>query len=208
MLLLPLPLLLSGCLTGNTIYMATHEHTRYLHEEVSRVEKAVCTQDAHLIVLLEGKVAGSSRKGPYTVTVFLPQSPAHGSVSAPRSSITEGWEPGLLERTDLLAVAVGPRVTLPGHQRTQNKLHDFPGLEGAARTLYLVENAAHDLNLEMVYVASDDKPEKLLVHVQTKKVSHPHNYPLLFWLPLTIPLDATTLPFQLLLYPLFSSIRC
>jgi len=214
LLLSLLPLLFSGCITANTITFATHEHTCYLHDDIKHVQKAAVTPDSRLVVWVDGKMAGAKHRGKYTVTASLNATSRMPGVAAReghyirRSAIVQGWDTNLLNNSDLISVTVGPTVILPQHQSAGNRRDQFDVIEGTERSLYIVQNEAHDLNLEMVYVDDTRTPRKNFFSFESKNVNVPHRYYLLLWLPLTIPADAATLPFQLLLWPVMSGIRC
>src|ERR1041385_3676976 len=155
----------------------------------------------------------ADHSGKYTVTASLlaPASRAafgekdHASVR--RSAIIDGWDGELMQSAGLAPVAVAPLVVLPGHEMTYTQRDRFTGIAGARRSVYVVRNAADDLNLEIVYVEPGRVPEKPFFSLETKNVWVPHRYYLFLWLPVTIPADAATLPIQLLLWPLMASIR-
>jgi len=212
--LLLLPLLLSGCLTANTITFATHEHTYYLHEQVKQVKQAAVTPDSKLVLWMDGKMAGAEHRGKYTVTASLHAStslsPArdmdHATIR--RRDIVEGWDTNAMKTPELFPVAVAPLVVLPDHEDTYKHRAQFNGIEGADRSVYVVESAAHDINLDVVYVDNGRVPRKTFFNLETKHVQVPHRYYLFLWLPVTIPVDAATLPLQLLMWPMWASIKC
>jgi hypothetical protein len=197
-LLLIMPMLLSGCITGYTVYQATHEVTLYRHEDIKSVEKVVQTQDAKLIALFYGKMAGSSKAGPFMVTIPLngpgPWVPTHDIVTVPRNAITEGW--CLPEETSLLPIPVVFPVILPGYESSFNVRDKFPGLKDRERTLYVVWCEKHDLNAELVYVVNGGNPSKTYYCLATKYEKRAHKYPLLLLLPFTVAGDIVTLPIQ------------
>jgi hypothetical protein len=206
--LLILPAFLSGCLTANTISFATHEHTRYLHDKIVRVESAVVLDDSNLVVCAHGKMAASRQQEDFTVSAAFPPPGGKESATVPRSAIVEGCNTSTSATNNRRPIATAPLVVLAGHQHAYANLEQFTAIEGAAESLYVVGNSARDSNLALVYVASGDRPRKIVFSLATKNVRLPHRYYLLFWLPLTIPADAATLPLQLLFYPMFASITC
>ena len=216
-----LALVLSGCITANTIGLATSEHTRYLHDKVKRVEKAALTPDSKLVLWVDGQMAGAGRSGKYTISASLSGLEpgraflsGHGGerdfASVRRTAIVQGWNEELMRSGDLRTVAIAPLVVLPGHQSAydQHRRLQFTGLEAAERTVYVVRNAENDLNLMLVYAEKGRVPERIFFDLETKYVRVPHRYYLLLWLPVTIPADAATLPLQLLMWPLVASIKC
>jgi hypothetical protein len=193
-----LPILLSGCAaTGYTIHQATQPVTLYRHEKVDRIEKAVATQDGKLLAFLQGKIAGASKPGPFTVTIpcseskSLPLKFDLHTISLPRSAVTEGWP--AMEEPRLLPVS-GVRIVLPDHQSAANQPANFPGSAGVERTLYVVWNERHDGNLEFVYVLQDPNPKRTFFALETKKEIRSHKYSLLLLLPVAVVADVVMSP--------------
>src|SRR5215467_10859747 len=102
-----LPSLVSGCMTRETLEKATFKQPLFLHDRIDRVEKAVITPDAKLVVLVEGQRA-HSKPGPFTIIANSPDANINGDQSFRnvfRDAIVAGWPSEFLVRTDLLAVA-------------------------------------------------------------------------------------------------------
>src|SRR5438046_2704892 len=105
--LLLLPTLLSGCMTATVIHTAGQEHTHFVHDRVTGVEKAAVLPDSTLVVWLDGKMADAAIPGKFMVRAPLSGSASlsaygerdHGTVR--RSTITEGWDPGGLDKDAL-----------------------------------------------------------------------------------------------------------
>jgi len=81
-------------------------------------------------------------------------------------------------------------------------------IEREPKLIILVQNEAHDEHPSLVLVTKDRLPRQTVYRLETKNIIVPHRYYLLLWLPLTIPVDAATLPLQILAYPFFKSINC
>jgi hypothetical protein len=190
-IILTLPMLLSGCMTGYTVMQATQGSTVYRDDKIRRVEKAVQTQDGKLVALFEGRIAGASKSSRFTVSIPLTDS---DFVTVPRSAVTDGWH--LPEGTNLLSIAVVFPVVLPGHEDSFNERDKFLGLAEAPRTMYVVWNEKRDLNIQLVYVVHDAHPQKRFYLLASKDEERAHEYPLLLLLPLTVAGDIATLPFQ------------
>src|SRR5215469_12309338 len=138
-LLLTMPMFLTGCMfTGYAYMSATHESTVYRDDKIKSVEKAVQTPDGKLVVLLNGKMAGASKAGPFTVTIPIsgpgsfPKS--EGIVTVPRSAIVEGRHWPEEREGELLPISVVCPFILPAEEDSFNMRNKFPGLENSERT--------------------------------------------------------------------------
>jgi hypothetical protein len=218
-----LQVVLSGCLTGITVASATCEHLAYLHDKVAHVEKAAVTPDNKLVIWVNGQMAGADCPGNYTVTASLARLEPGASAFTSghegennmghvrRTDIIDGWDAESMRSGDLRPVGTAPLVVLPRHDRAYSEWQrrQFTGVEAAERTVYVVvPNGEDDLNLTLVYVEHGRLPEQTFFNLESKSVRVPHRYHLLLWLPITIPVDAATLPIQLLLFPVVMSNRC
>jgi hypothetical protein len=189
--LLLLPMMQSGCCTYLTVDSATHA---YRHDSVRRIERAAITPDDNLVVLVDGAVAESSRVKRYTVTVPLPL--GEDGVWVPQKGMSEGWKKEVFNRPDALPIAVGPPVVLPAYQSARGNPSRFSEIAGAERTLYLVRHSRPDAQTCLFYVARGQHPRKINIGLDGRDVKTPRRYPLLLLVPLTIPVDAATLPLQ------------
>jgi hypothetical protein len=190
--LLLLPMMLTGCCTYLTVDSATHA---YRHDSVRRIEKAAIAPGDKLVILVEGTAAESSHVKSFTITVPLPAD--ESGIGVPRKGMAEGWEPGFFNRSDSLPVNVAPPVVLPAYQSATGNQDRFVEIAGAERTLYLVQHSKPDRQTSLFYAVSGQHPRKIDIGLDGRDVKTPRRYPLLLLVPLTIPLDVATLPFQI-----------
>src|SRR5262245_53169876 len=188
--LLILPLV-SGCLTRDVIDRATAEHPLFLNDRIDLIERAVITPDTNLVVLVEGKMARTP-PGQFTIIANLAATREVEEQQVPqvilRNSVVAGWPSEYLVRTDLVAVAVAPLVI------RSSELENLSGLSGVERTLYVVKTPTDHMNLRLVYVESNPSPRKICFFVQDEYAGSGHNYPMLFWLPITFSADLIVTP--------------
>jgi hypothetical protein len=186
-LLVMAPMFLSGCMISGYTYMsAVHPDPLYRNDKIKSAEKAVQTPDGKLVVLFNGKMAGSSKSGPFMVSIQLrdpkvlptDRDPSPDLVFVPRSAIIEGWH--LPEEHDLLPISVVFPVILPAHEDPFNVPDKFPGLKDSERTLYVTWNEKHDINAQLVYVVKDSEKNKTFYCLDEWKKERSHNYPLFF----------------------------
>jgi hypothetical protein len=189
--LLLLPMMMSGCCTYVTVDSATHA---FRHDSVQRIEKAFVTPDHKLVVLVEGTTAESSHVRRFTISVSL--SASEDVVWVPREGMAEGWAPESPSPADALPVTLAPPVVLSAYQSARGNQDHFLEIAGAERTLYLVRHLKPDSQTPLLYVVKNPHPQRIDVMLDGRDVKTPGRYPLLLLVPLTIPVDVVTLPFQ------------
>lgn len=182
---------LSGCCTYLTVDTATHA---FLHDRVQRIEKAAITPEDKLVILVEGTVAESTRVKPYTITCCLPTDDIY--VRVPREGMMAGWEPKLLNSEDTRPVTVAPAVVIPAYESVRGNRNHLLRVPGAEKTLYLVQHEKPDKITDLFYVGAALKPREIDFYLDGRDVKTPRHYPFLLLVPLTIAVDAATLPFQ------------
>jgi hypothetical protein len=204
-LMLISPVLNSGCMTTATVHDATHDrHIRH-QVEIKRVEKVVLVRAAKLVLLLEGKMAGTSKIGPFTITARLLGSndlsllggQAFGRSLLAPSAVTAGWH--LPEGADLVPVDFVFPSALAGYGTAYDNRDTFSGIEGVARTVYVVTNPKLPSELQLVYVLKEaEGEEKIFFTLRPEIETRPPLYPLLLLVPLTVAGDLATLPLQIM----------
>ena len=192
LLLFLLPMMLTGCCTYLTVDTATHA---FRHDSVQRIEKAVIAQDGKLVILVEGTAAESSHVKQFTITVSLPAS--EDGVWVPQAGMAEGWELGIISSTDTLPVTVAQPVVLPAYQSARGNQDRFLEIAGAERTLYLVKHLKPDRQTFLFYVVKGQHSRKIDIGLDGRDVKTPRRYPFLMLVPITLPIDVATLPFQI-----------
>ena len=192
LLLVFLPLTLSGCCTYLTVDASTHA---FRHDTVRRIDRAVVTPEDKLVIQVEGATAESSRVGPFTITVSLPTN--EDGIRVPREGMTKGWESGWLSRKEAVPITVAPPVILPAYYSASGNQQYFSEMAGAERTLYLVQHSKPDRETPLLYVEKGQHLRKIEINPDGRDVKTPGRYPFLLFVPVAMAVDIATLPVQI-----------
>jgi hypothetical protein len=202
-----LPLYVSGCFS----MMAIQDHSRSVSDTIHRVEGAGIG-NGKLVVLFEATTAESYRKGWYTITIPLDKYVAEGGM-ATNSSLTS--HPALEKRGEtivlsrsVLASAKDPKLALKNltpvpvcpsvsvdfsdSRRALSTIQPPAGFESSVFSFYQCRSWS------LAYLNSkplnNDRNYLLFKLPDSRSGSNPFRF---LWLPLTIPIDIATSPFQL-----------
>ncbi len=209
--------LLTGCFTCQTVDAA--KEARILPDKVYHVEKCFISKDKQLVILLDACLTNASQRSQFTVSVSLEQISKSGDCNMPnsnkhygildvsREAIHEGWTLYESPVHNSETIPLGPPIAMPSEITGQNNYaYAFAKyaqlLPNTTQTLYpVIEHRNVHRNdwpskLEFIYVDASSKQEYTVIYVREVKGVNNGNNGYYFLLPLTIPLDIATSPFQ------------
>jgi len=200
-----LPLLLTGCLTGKVIDSAQTPSVRIKRDTLDAVHAAYVTDDHRLLVQISGSLGDSKQAGQFTINIPLTshldeQRDPKVRIKIPRSAVTGGWELTPWSSVNPKPIAVAPILVLRAGTSYDPKAMAREAV--ALGALHPVQKAQDYLSWELVFVSRppEFKDFKYSVFELKEETVSKSNGLYYLALPLSVPVDIATFPFQLIFY--------
>lgn len=228
--------LLNGCITSSTLHAAKTPAYRILPDKVFHVEKAVISEDKQLVIYLEGCLSNSWQHCQFTVSVPVKEIETkaemrhsvegsngayaifnYGLLSVSRAAIHAGWTLPGISTTDLKIIPLGKPTPAPSLAGTPYEWEWAYAkcarlLPNTTQTLYIVierrDTQPNDwpAQLEFIYVDASTNRKYTIIRVEKARVADNSHKIYYCFVPVTIPLDIATTPFQLIGLLLYAEI--
>jgi hypothetical protein len=214
-LILPL---LSGCATSFTVEAAKEQAIRPLPDKIYHVERAIITKDQQLVIYFEGRLSNSHQQDRFTLTFSSEQirnlgqstnssgtnTATWSEMSVSRAAIQPGWMP---QDENSEIVPIGKPIPTPFSGTSIEYYYCAYAeyaklLPGSTKTLYpiierrIIRPRGWPAELEFLYVDASLKRDYTIIGAEPVTVPSNRNKAYYGLLPLTVPLDIVTAPFQ------------
>lgn len=220
--------LFTGCLSSGVVDRARNPRRIGVPDSVERIESAVITSDHRLVIHALGRLTNSPQMSKFTVVFHLAEITATNldhatgarslsfhSLRVPRTSITDGWAVTGQSSNESNAVAVGDPIVVKDWSDYWEKIgaaKPSPNLQQTIFSITFSNNKPKkdwDVGpLQFVLIDPTRDEPLILLKIELMVIEQPANKANYLLLPITLPLDAATLPLLLPLLIIFHPGMC